>query len=143
MHTVYYTAIWTWTSHAQGRRIWIFTRFFNDYASSGFKLNFTFLRFPLSQRSISLQNDIGSCVAAMDRTVRCALYTLLLHAGLKSEYFYYNCRKINYRGFSVRSIFPSNQILIIFTSHKLNWLGTFIVFVFWTHWIILFPIYYR
>ena len=27
------------------------------------KLNFTFLRFPLSQRSISLQNDIGSWIA--------------------------------------------------------------------------------
>ena len=35
----------------------------NDYASSSFKLNFTFLKFPLSQRSISLQNDIGSWIA--------------------------------------------------------------------------------
>ena len=35
----------------------------NDYASTSFKLNFTFLRFPLSKRSISLQNDIGSWIS--------------------------------------------------------------------------------
>ena len=52
----------------------------NHYASSGSKLNFTFLRFPLSQRSISLQNDIGCreehCVGPL-LAVRMPQWTLL------------------------------------------------------------------